>query len=212
MERQVRRDSNLFAIDHDAIRAILADANRRLVERKNELCSALLRVPESLALPDHIVRAQIFARQLQDALHESRSARLSDGKPFRDATATVKAFFAQIDEPLQSAAATMRERLTEAAIRGRGEQKSHKPAGSIGIDVAGNEIIAPTQLKSSGGAPEVDINLDWEIAAVDRSKLDLEALRTHFTDSCLLTACKKHLAAQGPGSLEGVSYKQVARS
>jgi hypothetical protein len=212
MQRPAKRDSNLFSIDHNAIRAVLADANRKLIERKDELCSALQRVPETLALPDHIARAQVFARQLQAALQESRSSRLSDGRPFRDATATLTAFFAQIDGPLQSAIATIRERLTEAALRSSDDPNRPERTVSVGVDISGDEVIAASRSPSGAAGDHGDIDLDWEIAAVDRKALDLESLRLFFTDSCLMTACKKHLAAHGPRALNGITYRQVARS
>jgi hypothetical protein len=202
--------SNLFAIDHDAIRAVLADANRRLIERKNELCSALLRVPETLSAPDHIARAQVFTKQLQAALRESRSSRLSDGRPFRDATATVTSFFAQIDGPLQAAAATMRERLTEAALRVESNRSKTGDSVSVGVDFGGNETVAAKTSTVDKLSTQPNIDLDWEVNGVDRKSLDLEALRYFFTDACLMTAAKRHLAAHGPRSLRGITYRRTA--
>ena len=150
MPGSARRDSNLFAIDHDALRAVLADANRRLVGRKDELCSALPRVPEVLLVLDQIARAKVFAKQLQDAIRESRSSRLSDGRPFREATATVTAFFRQIDEPLQAAVEIIGERLTEAALRDRNNQAGPDRSVSVGVDMSGNEVVASKPVASLG--------------------------------------------------------------
>ncbi len=212
MPRPAHRDSNLFAIDHDALKAVLADANRRLIERKNELCSALPRVPEALLSADHISRAKVFARQLQDALGKSRSSRLSDGRPFREATATVTAFFRQIDGPLQAAVDIVSERLTAAALRCRSNQISPDRDVPVGVDLSGNEIIASRPAPSGPELGGTTIDLDWEVDGLDRNALDLESLRPFFTDACLLTACKRHLAARGTQSLEGVTYKQSART
>jgi hypothetical protein len=212
MPRSTKGDSNLFAIDHDAIRSVLAEANRRLLDRRDELCSALTRVPKTLMEPDQIARANVFARQLQGAIQETRSSRLSDGRPFRDATATVKAFFDQIERPLQSAVAAMRERLTEAALRNRDNQISPHQSVSVGVDLSGTEIIASRTSPATTVSDETTIDLDWEVASVDGQALDLEALRHLFTDSCLMTACKRHLAAHGARSLKGVIYKETARA
>ena len=211
MPRPAKGDSNLFAIDHDALRAVLADANRKLVERKDELCSALPRVPEALLVPDQIARTKIFARQLQDAIRELRSSRLSDGRPFREATATVAAFFREIDNPLQAAVGIISQRLTEAALRNRIDQAGPDRSVPVSVDLSGNEIIASRRAPGPGSG-EATIDLDWEIDDVERKALDLEALRPFFTDACLMTACKKHLGARGPQSLKGVTYKQSART
>ena len=211
MPGSARRDSNLFAIDHDALRAVLADANRRLVGRKDELCSALPRVPEVLLVLDQIARAKVFAKQLQDAICELRSSRLSDGRPFREATATVTAFFRQIDEPLQAAVEIIGERLTEAALRDRNNQAGPDRSVSVGVDMSGNEVVASKPVASLGSG-DTAIDLDWEVDGLQRKDLDLEALRPFFTDACLMTACRKHLAARGPQSLIGVTYRQSART
>jgi hypothetical protein len=50
----------------------------------------------------------------------------------------------------------------------------------------------------------------WEVDGVDRAALDLEPLRFYLTDAALLAACRKHLEENGPHSLPGASYREVA--
>lgn len=100
MARKASTGGNLFATDTEAIKTLLADANQRLLERTDDLLAAYSRVPESLSSDDEIAKARRFARQLDQAGKDARSARLADGRPFREATATVKALLLACDKHL----------------------------------------------------------------------------------------------------------------
>ena len=54
------------------------------------------------------------------------------------------------------------------------------------------------------------IRLDWEILSFDHAAIDLEALRPFLTEASILAACRKHLEENGPNTLDGVRYRQVA--
>ena len=62
--------------------------------------------------------------------------------------------------------------------------------------------------EAAGSCPSCGLLLArWE--GFDRPLLDLEALRPFLTESALLTACSRHLAAHGPNRLAGVDYREV---
>ena len=121
MGRSGKANSNLFAIDYDAIETTLGDANERLIKRSADLLAAFSRMPNSLLSDEDVTSARRFAGQLDDATKEARRARLSDGRPFKDAAATVKAFFDGIEKPIKAALEIVLKRLTDAAHRGRPE-------------------------------------------------------------------------------------------
>jgi len=119
MPKSGKSDSNLFAIDHGAIETILGDANAPLIRRNTDLLAAFERMPVSLGSEDDVIRAGRFVKQLKAAVRETAKARLSDGRPFADATATVKSFFQKYEEPLKAALEVVLGRLTDAAVRAR---------------------------------------------------------------------------------------------
>lgn len=212
MRRRKTSDSNLFAIDYDAIVTTLAEANAPLLKRRADLLAAFSRAPDPLALDDDIVRARRFAGQLDEAIRAARRARSADGRPFRDASATVKAFFDEIDKPLKQALQAILKRLTDAAHRGRARQIEAPEPVPVGMNLTGKTIAtADASQPPQSAAPHADIRLVWSIEGFDRQALDLEALRGYLTDASILAACRKHLAEHGPEKLAGAVYREVAQ-
>lgn len=215
MRRPRSRDSNLFAMDHDAIRATLADANLPLLRRRDDLLAAASRVPALLESDEDIDRGRRFAGQLDEAIRDARAARLADGRPFRDASGTVKRFFDDVEEPLRSASRTILKRLTDAAHRGRtvqAETPVAAPPTPVGVDVSGAPVATTVAHRAARSvAPHQEIKLVWSIEGFDRATLDLAALRDYLTEASILAACRKHLADRGPQRLAGVVYREVAQ-
>jgi len=214
MQRSHGSNSNLFAIDYGAIETTLRDANARLLKRRDDLLAAFARAPAPLALDEDIDRARHFAKQLERAIREAKRARLSDGRPFRDASATVKVFFDEIEKPLKNTLQAILKRLTDAAHQSQSTPSTPPVPTStpVGIDTSG-EIIATAELHppSQPGAQHAEIQLAWEVEGYDRTGLNLEALRNYLTDAAILAACRKHLADNGPHKLDGVVYREVAQ-
>jgi hypothetical protein len=163
-------------------------------------------VPPELTTREEIERGKVFARQIREALADTRRARLSDGRPFAQATATVKEFFRQIDASLNGALDAMTGRLTRAARRQQeGQpQQNAPPAGPVSISFSGEPVLSVRHPEPS------DIPLVWTVERFDRAALDLEALRPFLTKTAILGACRKHLEMRGPNLLAGVTYAQVA--
>lgn len=205
------RGKNLFAIDNAAIESTLSEANQTLLKERDKLLRAFEALPDALLSSDDIETAQDFARSVEDALSETKKARLADGRPFADASKIVKDFFQRIEGPLKATLDELQVRVTRAALSRQFEGAS--PAVS---DEASDE---PTSvIKSRAGAPAIAVvegrsaplTLEWVVEGVDRERLDLEKLRPFITDNALLIACQKHLEANGPHKLRGASYTQVA--
>ena len=207
--RRGSADSNLFAINHDVIRSVLAEANQNLIHRRDELLAALQRAPVVLTTAADIEKTQLFLLQLRRAISETREARLSDGKPLRAAALTVRKFFVEIEEPLMRASKTVKERLTRAALQSRlpGPEAAVPP---VAIDFQGEIVISAEQTPLEPIGQHLEIQLDWYVESVDLTSVDLESLRQYFTEASVLAACRKHLAANGPNKIAGVSYKEVA--
>ena len=166
-------------------------------------------MPVSLESEEDINRANRFSRQFDDAIRETRRARLSDGRPFKSATATVKMFFDEIEGPLKVGLKSVLGRLTEAA-----RSSPSAPAAAsdtVGIDVSGETIVSVKSSQSPRPAASAKIQLVWSVESFDREKLDMEVLRRYLTDAAILAACRKHLADYGPQKLAGVSYHETAR-
>lgn len=205
-------DSNLFAIDYDAIETTLAEANAPLLKRRADLLAAFSRAPDPLVGDEDVSRVRRFAGQLDDAIRETRRARLADGRPFRDASATVKKFFDEIEKPLKEALQAILKRLTDAAHRSRPKPADPTPI-AVGMDLTGKTIAtAESSQGMRSTMPQEQIRLIWSITGFNRRALDLEALRAYLTDAAILAACRKHLADHGPQKLAGVVYREVAQA
>lgn len=212
------RGRNLFAIDQAAIEATLAEANKSLLTRRDSLLKKFEKLAESLQTEKEIDEALEFARNAQQLLDEARTARLSDSRPFSDATKTVKDFFQRIEGPIKAGVEELTRRVTAAALRQRrlaadhGDGMKSSPTGpnappppiSIARGPSGVSVVAVVEPKAN------EIPLTWIVEEFDRDAIDLEPLRPYFTDGAIQAACRKHLEANGPHKLKGVSYEQVA--
>ena len=209
------KGSNLFSLEHDAIRAILAEANAGLLARAESLAGALDRMPAVLDSDELVERARRFRAQAAAAAEELRQARLNDGKPFRDADGVVKAFFIDAEARMAGIEREVRRRLTEAALRAEPPAEPPRapgpPASAAGAcGTLPEEADAPNAAAPSAVQAAAAIPLRWEVAGFDRARLDVEALRIFLTDAALLAACRKHLEENGPHRLDGATYRQVA--
>jgi hypothetical protein len=199
------RGKNLFAIDHAAIESILGDANQSLLKDRDKLLRRFDTLPSRLLTSEEIQESQEFARDLDATLKEAKDARLSDGRPFSDASKIVKDFFQRVEGPLQATRDELQERITQAALsrQGHSSTKEGEPtpvvksrSGTAAISIAGTEAV--------------QLTLQWEVVEFNRDRLDLEALRPFLTDSALLVACNKHLKEHGANKLAGATYEQKA--
>lgn len=208
------RGKNLFAIDHASIEALLSEANQALLKGRDKLLRAFEDIPAALETVVQIEKSQEFAQEVEDLLSEAKKARLADGRPFAEAGKIVKDFFLRIEGPLKATLEELQHRVTQAALR-----QQRETTEAFSRDEGGVRRQSTAVIRSRTGAPAIavadelpaQIALAWVVEGFDRSRLDLEDLRPFFTDSALLAACRKHLEANGPHKLAGVSYEQVAQ-
>ncbi len=209
-----RLGRNLFAVDYESISSTLTEANRILLDRRDVLMADFGRIPKSLQTMPDIDVAQGFAKKINELLDEAKRARLDDGRPFTEASKTVKSFFDRIDGPLKAILAELTSRITVAAKKQqqlaaleatKNATASSAPA-SIGAHT-GKPILAVVSIQS--GTPSAPA-LEWVVEDFDRQNLDLDALRPYLTDAAIFVACRKHLEAHGPNKLRGVAYDQRA--
>lgn len=210
--------SNLFAIDVDAALRAIEDANKPLVERHNALMEAFDRVPPSLETEDDILRGKKFARLLNDAYGRCRKARLSDTKPIKDLLKRIEAFFKAMEkesldarkEIVASLGVAGRRRISEVALMTASKATSASDDVMM-VNHETGEVVGTLSAAVTGGDQEVGlISLSWHVEKVDRSTVDLEALRPFITYKALLAASRAHFKANGPYSLHGATYIQEA--
>ena len=211
---------NLFAVDIDGMRRLLAEANAPLVNRSRELLDALERMPAEIAADEDREKAVRFALLLKDQIKECRSARLSDCKSFKEAVKTVESFFAEFEAPLKAAEKTVLAAITRAELRLRAEQSPPPVSTPPPSDVA-DVVVSDTGTRVVSASPSPlppppsgkdSVELVWTVSDVDREAVDLEALRPYFSDHALKQAAQKHLAEKGPNTLGGVYYEQRAKT
>src|SRR5690349_6789736 len=76
-----------FQIDHIKLRSILADAYLSLRQRRDNVIAAFAKLPDQLATDEDIELAQGIVRELNETREATRRDRLSDQKPFKEASA-----------------------------------------------------------------------------------------------------------------------------
>ncbi|WP_422037500.1 hypothetical protein [Roseibium sp.] len=207
--------NNIFAIDFDAVVQTIKEANENLKSRHEELMAARDRMPATLQSDVDASKAKKFAEQLKTHTSNCRSTRLLDTKPLRELVNRVESFFKEMEREAKSA---QKEVINALGHLARSEQSF---ATDDGVSIAPNkpflvndetgEILgntSPAIERRSVTAEE--IKMSWEIDAVNATLIDLETLRPYLTETALLNAARKHLKKNGPHSLQGASYRQVA--
>lgn len=184
--------SNLFAIDLDATLGALAEANVDLARRFGGMMAARARLPAVLGTDDDVIGARRLAEEAHAFRARCRAARLEDARPLRALAARVAGFFMDMEAEAAQAREEALERLTQAARRRDVGRAGPPPCARHPPDRA----AIPTT---------------WEVSAVDRATLDLEALRPFLADAALRAAARAHLAAHGPHALRGAAHAEVAR-
>ena len=61
---------------------------------------------------------------------------------------------------------------------------------------------------ASRRSEDTKIKMNYVVRDYKIEKLDFNKLSRYFTDAAILTACKKHLEAEG-NKLEGVEYESI---
>lgn len=209
--------SNLFAIDIDAALRAITEANAGLVRRHGDLMDSVGRFPPQIEDAATLRKAKDFAALLDKHRAAWRQARLDDTKPFRAALRRIEAFFKDFEDETRDALKIVLGALTQAAQQSQfaqardwpGEGHRIDPAGAPVVTLAGTgEPIGTTQPGAT--VPGAAIATRWEVETLDRSTVDLEALRPFLSDHALIAAARHFLETHGPAPLRGVSFVRVA--
>ena len=197
-----------FQIDHTKIRSILADAYMSLRQRCDDALAAFAELPDQLTTDEDIDLAQGVVRELNETREAARRGRLSDQKPFKDASSTVQQWFDDIEKPLQDALSNVLNRIADVALSRRPNFPADRSTSDPVVKVGEIAIVSKLAIAKVLGP---DIELVCSVKAFDRATLDLEKLRNYLTDVSLLTACRKYLKEHGSEQLMGVWYEEVAQ-
>jgi hypothetical protein len=195
--------SNLYSIDFDALRSVLAEANAHLAKKQELLLAEIGQTRLADLSQDKSVR---LAKKLKALIKDLRDARLTDGAPFRRASDLIKAYFSELDKPLSKALESLQGHLSRSLDFG--VRAGAGKTVAIAVNRDGEPIIAATP--GNGTHVLLEIPSKWEVKSVDRQNLDLESLRGLFTERELLLACKRHLCRHGPHQINGVGYARAA--
>jgi len=187
-----KRHNQLLLVDLKQVTDRLQQANAPLLARAE---AAIVRARSHwCATPADGDMARKLIRELRALSKDLASTRLSDGRPFTDATARVKSYFADTEKTLKTAAQALLRQLSAREV-----------VVPEVFDVI--ELETEPDRADSAELPDTEV----EVAAIDRDLLPLEALRPYFTDYALRFAVQKYLKANGPGPLPGVELRHLVK-
>ncbi|MFT3688110.1 hypothetical protein [Paenirhodobacter sp.] len=199
------RGNNLFSLDLEAIERVLSDANAGLVEEVRAHLDRHQSLLQGGPSPESAAALHQFREETKALLKKVGKVRLQDGRPFTDATKTIKAWFDGLERDLKRADAELRDRLDH--VLSTAPASGAEPArGPEEIGHARNAGVIVMAHSDAGGPVEARVPREWTVSDFDREKMDFNALRDHFTDHAIRSALDKHLKAAGPNLLEGVDY------
>lgn len=228
--RNPQKNSNLFSIDFEAIEKVLEDANGPLIEKVAELLVNASELPDEINSNDIANEITELLKQLRQLNRQVTQARLSDGRPFTDATKVVKNWFGRtenklkaLDRKLASQLALYTKSVTAKveAVRLKNAStdtpqiENQTDGNMIGQASDGMPIVktntSQNPIDDKGQSePEIPkVKLDWEVKSINPRELDLEGLRPFFSEHSLKLAINSHMRKHGPNKLNGVVYEQV---
>jgi hypothetical protein len=210
--------SNLFSIDFDAIERILEEANSRLIDDAQQILARASEIPSDILSVEDAENAKEMIRRLRQHTKEVSGARLSDGRPFTEATKIVRNWFAATEKKLKTADEKLSYSLANY-VRKRNDRSVKQDdteiiSEDIGHSYDGKPIVnvtdytSPTEGNFEEALPDVNVDLVWEVDGFDREVLPLEELRPYLTDHAIIGALKAHLKEHGVNNLKGVTYRQ----
>ena len=232
------KDNNLFTIDLEAIERVLEDANSPMLSQAEQIISKAIEYPNEINENAEAEELKSFLAQLRLQTKRVTQARLSDGRPFSDASQVVKAWFGKTEDRLKTADKRISNILSQyasalhaqaAEIRRRNEDKQRLLREEVQkedipiIQATSGESIISANPPRSFRIQELENNLEeepeipsvplvWQVRDYDINRLDIEKLRNHFSESAIKNAIKSHIKQHGPNQITGVEYDQtVAR-
>lgn len=226
-------DSNLFKIDIKTVEKILKEANVGLIEESERLIKEAENFPDILDSEVDLQKFRIFIQELNVHKKDLAQSRLSDSKPFSNATKRIKSWYEKVEKEIKSIEIDFSKRINTFITlmieeEKKNTQKNFSEDPEVQATTLEEDIEANSALEDESepigiaysGEPIVsyesedhqeirDIPTVWDIDSFDRKKIPFEKLRNYFSDSSILLALKKHLTSEGPNKLEGVKYSRV---
>ena len=222
-----KSNKTLFNVDFEAIKSTLSSANSLLVERGKVLINTYERLPITIDSSSDLESYNKYVKESESFSKETRSQRLSNSKPFRDATKVVNDFFKAIDDPIDRELRVVKDRINrkmrdefEKQLEDAQQEEMSEDQDNFEkplISTNDGEIVmeAKTEVKSNNertvSLDQTKVQLNYAVDSYDVNNLDFNKLAKYFTDASIMTALKKHLEAEG-AVLDGVKYETIAIS
>lgn len=217
-----RSNRNLFNVDFEAIKTTLVNANSLLIEQSNILLNSYELLPTQINSPEDLANYKKYLKDSEEFSKLSKNNRLANSKSFREATKVVNDFYKDIDEPIVREVRIIKEKINNKAREEFKQQQEklnisennleHEQTlvsnsdGEIIIETNDNQKTEDSMVIS---IEDTKMKLNYIVKDYKIEKLDFNKLSRYFTDAAIMTACKKHLEAEG-NKLEGVEYESIA--
>ena len=216
-----RSNRNLFNVDFEAIKTTLVNANSLLIEQSNILINSYELLPTQINSPEDLANYKKYLKDSEEFSKVSKNNRLANSKSFREATKVVNDFYKDIDEPIVREVRIIKEKINNKAREEFKQQQEklnisennleHEQTlvsnsdGEIIIETNDNQKTEDSMVIS---IEDTKMKLNYIVKDYNIEKLDFNKLSKYFTDAAIMTACKKHLEAEG-NRLEGVEYESI---
>ena len=216
-----RSNRNLFNVDFEAIKTTLVNANSLLIEQSNILINSYELLPTQINSPEDLADYKKYLKDSEEFSKVSKNNRLANSKSFREATKVVNNFYKDIDEPIVREVRIIKEKINNKAREEFKQQQEklnisennleHEQTlvsnsdGEIIIETNDNQKTEDSMVIS---IEDTKMKLNYIVKDYNIEKLDFNKLSRYFTDAAIMTACKKHLEAEG-NRLEGVEYESI---
>lgn len=216
-----RSNRNLFNVDFEAIKTTLVNANSLLIEQSNILINSYELLPTQINSPEDLADYKKYLKDSEEFSKVSKNNRLANSKSFREATKVVNDFYKDIDEPIVREVRIIKEKINNKAREEFKQQQEklnisennleHEQTlvsnsdGEIIIETNDNQKTEDSMVIS---IEDTKMKLNYIVKDYNIEKLDFNKLSRYFTDAAIMTACKKHLEAEG-NRLEGVEYESI---
>ncbi len=147
---------NLPPTDEEILRQKLTEENTALINRRDELLAAVLRVPEKVEDDEADKKLNDFmSKQLRPCLKDAEAKRVDAKQPYLDGCRNVDGFFHAVADPIEEAIATLNRRSTlykrekaaaELAARREAERLAQAEARRLADEAAERAAAAQTQV------------------------------------------------------------------
>ena len=216
-----KSNETLFNVDVNAIKSTLESANQILKENGLSLIGKYELLPSKITFDKDFDDSVAFIQESEKFLDESKKFRLSNGKPFREATKVINDYYKSIDEPVEQELRIVKERINTKALEEYEIKQEHEKIEKLAIEDENDTIVS-----TSEGEVIVDVDhhqdseltvelskskvkMHYKVTGYNLADLDLNQLANYFTDSAILSACRKHMKNENK-KINGIEYKTIA--